>query len=260
MAQYGMIAIYAVLGLLGLIAAIAGIRTRSVRVKQMAQFAATDNWDYLGDSTGPILESLRFCWPFSEMTPNLSLLGFNENANSEETRNCFCTRKPDGNDYYTFDYYLTIGQGRDRQTESFGVILARVPFDFTMPVQITPETLFSRLGERLGEGHIDFESVDFNRRYRTICDDKKFAFDIVTPQLIEHLLRIEPMTWTFFSTFVAVISSNFFLPDEIRRTTVDISELLKTIPDYVRKEIGIAPSWQSPMDGLAVGGFLDANL
>lgn len=55
-------------------------------------------------------------------------------------------------------------------------------------LEIKPSGFFSKLGQAFGFDDIDFESVEFSKRYQVKCGDKKFAYDIRNALMIDWLL------------------------------------------------------------------------
>jgi len=65
-----------------------------------------------------------------------------------------------------------------------------VPLPAYLPnLELTPEGIGSRLAETFGGEDIQFESDDFNRAWRVECGMEKFAYDVITPRLMERLVR-----------------------------------------------------------------------
>ncbi len=53
---------------------------------------------------------------------------------------------------------------------------------------IRPEDLSDKIASTVGFQDIDFESKEFNKRFRIQASDKKIAYDIIHPQMIEFIL------------------------------------------------------------------------
>ena len=85
----------------------------------------------------------------------------------------------------------TTGKTTTTTTYEFSYVIVRVPWA-TPPLVIRPEGLFDKIAGAFGFDDIDFESVEFNKRFYVKSPDKKFAYDVVTPQMMEFLLSVEP--------------------------------------------------------------------
>jgi hypothetical protein len=89
---------------------------------------------------------------------------------------------------FVFDYHYQTGSGKSRK-EHYCTLLMLV-FKETFPqVSIGPESLRAKIAAALGVGNdIKFESAEFSRTFCVRSPDKKFAYDVCNPQMIEYLL------------------------------------------------------------------------
>jgi hypothetical protein len=96
-----------------------------------------------------------------------------------------------GLDVKEFDYwYYTESSdskgGRSRTYHYFSCAVTEIPADCPH-VTIAPETLLTRLADHLGFEDIQFESEEFNRRFRVKSKDQKFATDLVDARMMQWL-------------------------------------------------------------------------
>ena len=56
------------------------------------------------------------------------------------------------------------------------------------------EGLFSKLAQAVGYDDIDFESAEFSRKFCVRSKDKRFAYDVCHPRLMEYLLANHDLT------------------------------------------------------------------
>jgi hypothetical protein len=68
---------------------------------------------------------------------------------------------------------------------SFFILMLPQPF---MELRITHEGFLSKVAQAFGYDDIDFESAEFSRTFCVRSKDKKFAYDVCNPQMIEYLL------------------------------------------------------------------------
>jgi len=92
-----------------------------------------------------------------------------------------------------FRYKVTSGSGKNRRTQTyrFSYIILELPYD-PPDLLIRPEGLFDKLAGVLGFDDIDFESAEFSKRFYVKSTDKKFAYDVIHPRMMEFLLRDMP--------------------------------------------------------------------
>ena len=97
-----------------------------------------------------------------------------------------------GHDVLVFDYHFetrSSGSKGRRQTHHhyFSFFILHLAREFP-ELTISHEGLFSKVAQFFGYDDIDFESAEFSRRFCVRCSDKKFAYDICNPRVIEYLL------------------------------------------------------------------------
>ena len=82
-------------------------------------------------------------------------------------------------------YYVNNGKSGQwyKFTCGMAMIAAGCP-----PLHIAHEGFLGSLENLLGARDIQFESGDFNKRYRITCSDQKFAFSLIDGQMMEWLM------------------------------------------------------------------------
>ncbi|HEY8668953.1 MAG TPA: hypothetical protein VIL86_20055 [Tepidisphaeraceae bacterium] len=138
-------------------------------------------------------------------------------------------------DWQIFDYRYTTGSGKDSTTHSVGVVAARVPVFFAA-LQIRPEGLFDKIAGALGFPDINFESEAFSRRYHVQCADRKLAYDIIHPQMIEYLMTLPPANWQMSGPVILINKTGVYDPEQIERVMKMIEGFVLRLPAYVRQD------------------------
>jgi len=92
-----------------------------------------------------------------------------------------------------FRYKVTSGSGKNRRTttHTFSYLIFHLPFA-TPELLIRPEGFFDKIAGALGFDDIDFESEKFSREFHVKGSDRKFAYDVVHPRMMELLLAKRP--------------------------------------------------------------------
>lgn len=92
-----------------------------------------------------------------------------------------------------FRYKVTSGSGKNRRTTTyrFSYLIVHPPWD-TPPLLIRPENVLDKLAGAFGFDDIDFESDEFSRRFYVKSADKRFAYDVLHPRMMEFLLAEKP--------------------------------------------------------------------
>jgi hypothetical protein len=98
---------------------------------------------------------------------------------------------------------------------------------------ISHESRESRLAEALGGSHIAFESAEFTRAFRVRSSDKKFAYDVCHPKMMEYLLANQDLTVEISGAGLAVLFEDWLRPEKIEANLSRLIEIRKLLPDYL---------------------------
>lgn len=140
-----------------------------------------------------------------------------------------------------FDYRYTTGSGKNKTTHRVGVIVAKVPLMLPR-LRIRPEHIFDKLAAAVGFDDIDFESAEFSRKYHVKGDDRKTAYDLIHPQMIEYLLSKPARDWQIGGSVILFQKSGHFSTAEMTDSMALISGFVERIPEYVRQDMGMRPA------------------
>lgn len=93
-----------------------------------------------------------------------------------------------------YTYKTREGSGKNRRTVTHRLSYCIVETAWlTMPnLLIRREHFFDKIGSAFGFDDIDFESNEFSKKYFVKSPNKKLAYDICHPRMIEWLLETEP--------------------------------------------------------------------
>ena len=94
-----------------------------------------------------------------------------------------------------FTYKITSGTGKNRSTRTyhFSYLIVELPIRPVPDVLVRREHLFDKFSSMLGFDDIDFESAEFSRRFCVKSPDKRFAYDLFTPRMMEFFLEGSPV-------------------------------------------------------------------
>ena len=93
-----------------------------------------------------------------------------------------------------FTYKVTTHSGKSSSTQTyrFSYLIVHLPFGRVPDLLIRREGIFDKLAGAFGFDDIDFESAEFSRRFLVKSPDKRFAYDVIHPGMMEFLLAGEP--------------------------------------------------------------------
>jgi hypothetical protein len=177
---------------------------------------------------------------------------------SEAKDHRFCNRYPEylflqqGENYYAhntltglwngrpflgFDYHYETHShnskgGRQTQHHFFSAVV--IPSDIILnPLTLRPEGVFDKITEFFGYDDIDFESAEFSRRFYVTSTDKRWAYDVIHPRMMEFLLAAPRFNIQFgFKSVIAYKNSRFSTEDYAAAADL-ISGILDRFPVYL---------------------------
>jgi hypothetical protein len=93
----------------------------------------------------------------------------------------------------TFTHHFEIRDDGNRGADhAFQVSLVEIPV--VLPrLEVVPEGVAAKFAKALGGRDLDVESHEFNRRWRVLCRDARYAHAVLDPRMVERLL--EPDAW-----------------------------------------------------------------
>ncbi|MFK7850297.1 MAG: hypothetical protein AB8D78_04895 [Akkermansiaceae bacterium] len=99
----------------------------------------------------------------------------------------------DGRKAMVFDYHYEThshdSDGKRKTNHHYFTIFTLELCKHFPELIIRPEGFFSKFKQMLGFDDINFESVEFSKRYQVKSKDKKFAYDVCNAQMIDYLLQ-----------------------------------------------------------------------
>ena len=93
-----------------------------------------------------------------------------------------------------FTYKITSSNGKTTTTRTyhFSYLVLDLPFPGVPDLLIRREGWFDKVAGFFGFDDIDFESAEFSRKFCVKSADKKFAYDVIHPRMMEFLLQSAP--------------------------------------------------------------------
>ena len=134
---------------------------------------------------------------------------------------------------YHYETYSRDSKGR-RTTHHhyFSIFTLSLPQRFP-ELNIEREGFFSKIGQALGFDDIDFESVEFSKRYKVKSDDKKFAYDFCNAQMIDYLLRQRDLIVEVDNNTLALTFKGKLAIELIRPNLERLLKIRSLMPNYL---------------------------
>jgi len=143
----------------------------------------------------------------------------------------------EGNEVNAFDYhyetYSRDSKGR-RSTHHhyYSIFTLSLPARFP-ELNIEREGFFSKIGQALGFDDIDFESLEFSKRYKVKSRDKKFAYDFCNAQMIDYLLQQQDLIIEVDGHTLALTFKGKLAVQAIRPNLDRLLQIRSLMPGYL---------------------------
>lgn len=135
------------------------------------------------------------------------------------------------------DFRYTIQSGKHQTTHRFSYLIVHPPWA-TPSLLIRPEGLFDKLKGALGFEDIDFESEAFSSRYYVQSSDKRFAYDVLHPRMMELLLAKDPPMLDIEGGALCLGDGNRrWEPTEFRRQIAFLREFCERWPRHLVQDL-----------------------
>lgn len=134
---------------------------------------------------------------------------------------------------YHYETYSTDSKGR-RTTHHhyFSIFTLDLPRAFP-ELRIQPEGFFAKIAQKIGFDDIDFESLEFSKRYAVKSDAKKFAYDFCNAQMIDYLLDKNDFVIEVDQHIIALIFRGKLATEMIEHQYQNLREIRALMPEYL---------------------------
>jgi hypothetical protein len=138
-------------------------------------------------------------------------------------------------------HYQTQGQKNQTHTHRFSLVLVHLPWTGVPGMVVRKEGVMDKMAGVFGFDDIDFESAEFSRRYYVKSADRKFAYAVISPAMIEHLLAADwPGLDLAGGAGLVASSSGRWDAAEFGRVLVEVGGFLDRWPRHVVAELEAA--------------------
>ncbi len=191
------------------------------RKKEWQKFAVRNNLSYLYQDTIGV-------------PSRYSAFHLFQRGHSRKAYN-LCQGKIDNKSYLFFDYRYTTGSGKNKQTHYYTGLIVNSTFAF-QPLVIRPEHFLDKIAAAIGFDDIDFESSEFSTKFHISSSNKKFAYDIIHPRMMEFLLNTTNLNIECMGTDVLFHYGKQVPINKADILILESKSFFKLIPEYLRQE------------------------
>ncbi len=185
------ILVFVVFAIVGIVGIYFSYQAQQRRLMELSQFAAARGWRF--DAAKDTSHDSRY-EHFSIFTQGSSRYAYNTIRGALPV---------DGQSWpvQLGDYHFTTQQSNGKTTTTVTHTLSYVVLETThreLPdLFIRREGFFDRIASALGFDDIDFESEEFSRKFIVKSSDKRFAYDVLHPRMMEFMLGEPAPTMDF---------------------------------------------------------------
>ena len=209
---------------IAVVAVVVGAIAAAKRREEMAAYAAQHGWTYVADDS-----SLVDRWDGEPFGRGFGRRAFN-----------VVTGTHDGRPFTSFDYEYKTQQsnGKTTTTVNHPYSVLAMSTTLAMPaLSVDPEGLFDALADAVSGGTIDLESEDFNRSFSVRCPDRKFASDVLHPQMMEFLLQHRDVGFRVQRDTLLVVTNGKRTTGEIDASLAYVDGVIDRVPEFVWEQL-----------------------
>lgn len=133
---------------------------------------------------------------------------------------------------YAFDYHYVVGSGKNRQVCYFTMFMLVIKAAFPR-MTIAPENLLTKIEGAFDSKNIKFESAEFSRAYFVHSEDRKFAYDVCNPQMIDFLLDNRGLNIEIQGPVIALVFKPECPINQYQANLQRLVQIRKLLPEYL---------------------------
>ncbi len=133
---------------------------------------------------------------------------------------------------FVFDYHFQTGSGKDQDHRYYTIFMLIVPEAFPK-ILIRPQDMLGRIEGVFDAENIKFESAEFSKHYQVHCPDKKFAYDVCNPQMMEYLLANPGLAIEIQGPVISLAFTPLMPSLEIESNLQRIAQIRALLPQYL---------------------------
>jgi hypothetical protein len=134
---------------------------------------------------------------------------------------------------YHYETYSTDSKGRRTTNHHYFSIFTLGLAKRLPELTIEREGFFSKIGQALGFDDIDFESVEFSKRYKVKSNDKKFAYDFCNARMIDYLFKQQDLIIEVDGTILALTFKGKLDVERIKPNFIRLQKIRDLMPNYL---------------------------
>jgi hypothetical protein len=137
-----------------------------------------------------------------------------------------------GEQMFIFDYHYETGSGKNHENHDLTMFLLIVK-NYFPKVTLRPENLLLKIEGAFDSENIKFESAEFSRVYCVHSADKKFAYDVCNPQMIDYLLANRGLQIEIQGPAILLTFNPRLSPAQFEPSLQQLAQIRALLPQYL---------------------------
>ena len=135
---------------------------------------------------------------------------------------------------FTYRYKTETSNGKttSTQTHLFSVYSARLQRPLPT-LHVSHEGVFGTIARAVGFHDIEFESEQFNKKFKVKSDDRKFASDVINAQMMQFLLDSNAPGFSIVGADIVLVHGGRLKLETVEPTVGYLESVLSHVPDFV---------------------------
>jgi hypothetical protein len=135
---------------------------------------------------------------------------------------------------FTYRYKTETSDGKTTSTQTHYYSVYSTRLRRPLPdLRVGREGFLSHIARAVGIHDIEFESEDFNHEFKVNADDRKFAYDVVNPQMMQFLMQSSTPGFTIRGADLFLIDSGRLDLVNVLPTLGYLDAVIEHIPNFV---------------------------
>jgi hypothetical protein len=134
---------------------------------------------------------------------------------------------------YHYETYTEDKNGRHTEHHWFSVFVLEMPGSEFPELTIRHENFLLRVAEVFGYQDIKFESAEFSKVFCVRSEDKKFAYDVCNPAMMEYLLGHRDLSLQIEDEVIAIVYNNRLSVEQFEPNLQRLVEVRNRLPQYL---------------------------
>lgn len=136
-----------------------------------------------------------------------------------------------------FGYQYTVSNGKSSSTSHFRVFAVAMPCAVGQ-LEVKPEGMFARLGNKLGFADVQLESEAFNRAFRLMASSQKLAYNLMPARNMDLLLDHPNVDIHTERELLVIVEDGTLDVAGLDRTLGLLATFIDNVPPFVWKDHG----------------------